>query len=329
MAAMLDTRRSSAVAESLSTGPYSDATWMTSSGIHPMGKGQVLFTGPSGIRDYKVNVVTDDRMVGIGTMSPEGTSALQYIWRGTPGVAPPRRRSQWVGEIGWFIPPFHDTKNTMSGNQIQLRVFRKAQEEKYTHRFQEPWYPSPNDPGYKQNFPFTQGSKAAWRAPPTQQQRGAEQPTSRPHTVSGFHSNDHLPNLVNNNNAASSRPVSAHPSMDSHSPHHSRPVSGQSTHGYTASQSSLYRPSSVGSAHHTPPGSRPGSGHPAEFNIARSSPMQYNRESSAHSMHSRGSQASLRSRSSSTTSHPSRRRITPAATSISTAYRAPTSDPEY
>ncbi|XP_063969330.1 uncharacterized protein LOC135157495 isoform X2 [Lytechinus pictus] len=138
MASALDSRRTSAVAESMASRPYSDATWMTQGGANPMGKGQILFTGPSGIRDYKVKVVTDDRMVGIGTMSPEGTSALQYIWRGAPGAAPPRRRSQWVGEVGWFIPPFHDYKNTLSGNQIQLKVFRKAQEEKYTHRFQEP-----------------------------------------------------------------------------------------------------------------------------------------------------------------------------------------------
>eukprot|EP00057_Strongylocentrotus_purpuratus_P017301 XP_011671775.1 PREDICTED: uncharacterized protein LOC592577 isoform X2 [Strongylocentrotus purpuratus] len=138
MAAATDSRRTSAVAESMASRPYTDATWMTQSGTHPMGKGQILFTGPSGIRDYKVNVVTDDRMVGIGTMSQEGTSDLQYIWRGAPGAPPPRRRSQWVGEVGWFIPPYHDTKNTLSGNQIQLKVFRKAQEEKYTHRFQEP-----------------------------------------------------------------------------------------------------------------------------------------------------------------------------------------------
>lgn len=83
-------------------------------------------SGPSGIRDYKVNVVTDDRMVGIGTMSQEGTSDLQYIWRGAPGAPPPRRRSQWVGEVGWFIPPYHDTKNTLSGNQIQVRYHLKC-----------------------------------------------------------------------------------------------------------------------------------------------------------------------------------------------------------
>ncbi|XP_063969329.1 uncharacterized protein LOC135157495 isoform X1 [Lytechinus pictus] len=307
MASALDSRRTSAVAESMASRPYSDATWMTQGGANPMGKGQILFTGPSGIRDYKVKVVTDDRMVGIGTMSPEGTSALQYIWRGAPGAAPPRRRSQWVGEVGWFIPPFHDYKNTLSGNQIQLKVFRKAQEEKYTHRFQEPWYPHPKDPSYKEMFPFTQGSKQNWRPPG--QQRSTEQLPPRPHTVSSFHSNDRLPNV--SNNAASSRPVTAQPPS---SENISRPASGSSY------SSAHFRSASVASPHHSPPGSRPGSG---------GSHGQYNRESSAYGSHSRGSQSSLRSRASSQTSHQSRRRITPAATSVSSAYRAPTSDPEY
>ncbi|XP_797184.1 uncharacterized protein LOC592577 [Strongylocentrotus purpuratus] len=294
MAAATDSRRTSAVAESMASRPYTDATWMTQSGTHPMGKGQILFTGPSGIRDYKVNVVTDDRMVGIGTMSQEGTSDLQYIWRGAPGAPPPRRRSQWVGEVGWFIPPYHDTKNTLSGNQIQLKVFRKAQEEKYTHRFQEPWYLAPNDPDYKQNFPFTQGSKRNWRAPG--QQRSAEQLPPRPHT--SFHSNDsRLPN-VNNNAPPSSRPFTVQPPS---SESISRPASGQSAHSYSAHS-------------YTPPGSRPGSGGGHE---------------SAYSSRSRGSQSTLRSRGSSQTSHPSRRRITPAATSVSSVYRAPTSDPDY
>ncbi|XP_072164629.1 uncharacterized protein [Diadema setosum] len=297
----------SAVAESQLSRPYSDATWMTRSGTHPMGKGQILFTGPSGIRDYKVNVVTDDRMVGIGTMSPEGTSALQYIWRGAPGSAPPQRRATWVGEIGWFIPPFHDYKNTTSGNQIQLRVFRKAQEEKYTHRFQEPWYPNPNDSSYKTMFPFTQGSKATWRP------SGTQQPMSRPHTVASFHRNSQLPNLANsNNNATTERPTSAHPSSANSDSAPSRPVSGHLHRGYSEPQ---HRPPSLSSTNYTPPGSRPGSG---QYNT-----VQYNNRSP--SAHSRTSVHSSQSRGSST----SHFRRAPAATRVSSGYRAPMSDPEY
>ena len=189
-------------------------------------------------------------------------------------------------------------------------------------------------------FPFTQGPKSAWKTPGTQAQRSGEQHPSRPHTVASFHSNEHLPHLNNSNNSAptAARPTSAHPSItDTHSDHHSRPASGHSIHGYTASQSSAYRPVSVASVH-TPPGSRPGSGNAnAEFNAARSSPVQYDRQPSAHSvrsrasvhsgqsrdesMHSRGSQVSLRSRASSTTSHTGRRRVVPAATNISSAYK--------
>lgn len=63
--------------------------------------------------------MTDDRMVGIGTMSPEGTSELRYIWRGAAGTPPPKSRSQWVGEIGWFMP-FIDMQNMRTGHQINV-----------------------------------------------------------------------------------------------------------------------------------------------------------------------------------------------------------------
>lgn len=79
----------------------------------------LYITGPGGVRDYRAHVVTDDRMVGIGTMSPEGTSELRYIWRGATGTPPPKPRSKWVGEIGWFMP-FTDIQNMRTGHQINV-----------------------------------------------------------------------------------------------------------------------------------------------------------------------------------------------------------------
>ena len=38
--------------------------------------------GPDGITDHQVTVI-DRKYVGIGTMSPEGTSDLNYLWRAT------------------------------------------------------------------------------------------------------------------------------------------------------------------------------------------------------------------------------------------------------
>ncbi|KAJ8023141.1 hypothetical protein HOLleu_38239 [Holothuria leucospilota] len=180
---------------------FSDATWMTRGGQHPMGKGQRLFTGPGGVRDYRAHVVTDDRMVGIGTMSPEGTSELRYIWRGAAGTPPPKSRSQWVGEIGWFMP-FIDMQNMRTGHQINSGTFRSAQEDKYTHRFQEPWYPAPNHPNYSQGFPFTKGRPTSTVFQNSPQPSYAQSKhIRRPHTVASFNSTDRSP-IPNMNNSA-------------------------------------------------------------------------------------------------------------------------------
>lgn len=37
--------------------------------------------GPDGIRDHQATVLDPNTYVGIGTMSPEGTSNLNYLWR--------------------------------------------------------------------------------------------------------------------------------------------------------------------------------------------------------------------------------------------------------
>ncbi|KAK3738056.1 hypothetical protein QZH41_012927, partial [Actinostola sp. cb2023] len=45
-----------------------------------IGKGEVVFTGPDAITNQKVNIL-EPTYVGIGTMSPEGTSNSDYLWR--------------------------------------------------------------------------------------------------------------------------------------------------------------------------------------------------------------------------------------------------------
>ncbi|XP_033121347.1 uncharacterized protein C4orf45 homolog [Anneissia japonica] len=133
----------------------SDATWMTPMGNNDMGKGAVLFTGPDGIGDYKVGVVTDDRFVGIGTMSAEGTSELKYITRASPQTPHPRPKTRWVGEIGWLIPPFKDFRAVSTRHQIKNGEFRRANENRHTHLYQNPWYPGPNDVEYSSMYRFT------------------------------------------------------------------------------------------------------------------------------------------------------------------------------
>ncbi|XP_070545047.1 protein SPMIP2-like [Ptychodera flava] len=128
---------------SSSTSATSNATWRAKYGGRAMGKGAVLFTGPDGIGDYRVQVVTNDRYVGIGTMSQEGCSEAKYLYRAAPGTPHPRPRSTRVGEIGWGIPWYTDRQLLRTGMQIKTGEFRQASEDRHTHLYQNPWYPPP------------------------------------------------------------------------------------------------------------------------------------------------------------------------------------------
>ncbi|XP_038061642.1 uncharacterized protein LOC119732262 [Patiria miniata] len=252
-------RRSSSVSHGGSS-VRSDATWLTQKGTHNMGKGQMLFTGPGGVRDYKAHVVPDYHMVGIGTMSREGTSDLKYIWRGASGSPHPVSRGKWAGEVGWLIPPFVDWKNITSGKQIKMETFRQAQEDKYTHRFQEPWYPAPNHPDYPKMFPHTNYYRTHTANPYIpHQHHGAH--VRRPHTVASYQPEHHgsFPSISD----GSSRPTSAHNSVASGSNHsvvrgHSKPTSlsnsgyesQSSTHSLRSGNSSIDRQSGSHQSHH-------------------------------------------------------------------------------
>lgn len=113
-------------------------------GVNSTGR-RMLFTGPDGIRNQKVSVVTDHRYIGIGTMSSEGTSDLDYLYRpssrDSPALRPKHRR---VGEIGWGIPKFADRSVLHSGHQITRGEFRKSAEDRHTHLYQNPWTPPPD-----------------------------------------------------------------------------------------------------------------------------------------------------------------------------------------
>ncbi|XP_072051547.1 uncharacterized protein [Amphiura filiformis] len=281
MASAVCSRRSSATSTRSSVG--TNATWLTQNGKHAMGKGQVLYTGPSGIRDYKVNVVTDDRMVGIGTMSAEGSAEINYIWREAPGTAPPIRRSAFVGEVGWLIPQFKDWRSFTSGHQITQSEFSKAQDEKFTHRWQEPWYPSPTHPDYNKQYKFrntpynndTSPMYARSKTPnpyATPPPQTATSPYQRPHTVAAFRQ-DENPNL---------------PSIDGHSNSNSRPGSGgqySSASGHSVSRAHV-------GGRHTPVGSRPSSGTQSHQSSVGHSGIQDSRD--GHSRPSSGASSYIR-----------------------------------
>ncbi|XP_022802728.1 uncharacterized protein C4orf45 homolog isoform X2 [Stylophora pistillata] len=125
-----------------------------------IGRGEVLFTGPDGIRDHDTTVLDPNTYVGIGTMSPEGTSDLNYLWRPSKGCTHPLPKSAKVGEIGWGLQFYKDRHHLRSGHQIKHGEFRQATEDRHTHLYQNPWYAGPND---KQPDEAGQDFKARWQ----------------------------------------------------------------------------------------------------------------------------------------------------------------------
>ena len=64
----------------------------------------------------------EQRYVGIGTMSREGTSETDYVWRAAPGTPFPRPRTAGVGEIGWAVPDRQDWDYANSSRQIMVSL---------------------------------------------------------------------------------------------------------------------------------------------------------------------------------------------------------------
>lgn len=82
----------------------------------------LLYIGPDGNCDHRVTVETDHRYTGIGTMSVEGTSEANYLWRPATATPFPRPRTSNVGEIGWQVPQRTDWSLPITGRQIIVRI---------------------------------------------------------------------------------------------------------------------------------------------------------------------------------------------------------------
>ncbi|KAI6655095.1 hypothetical protein LOD99_2384 [Oopsacas minuta] len=102
-------------------------------------KGAVLYTGPDGISDFKV-VVKDQFHIGVGTASAESTLGVDYICRGYIGQPFPINRGKAVGEVGWETSKIPNEKLCDSANRIKLQEFRQVAEDRYTHRYQNPFF---------------------------------------------------------------------------------------------------------------------------------------------------------------------------------------------
>ncbi|XP_074648601.1 protein SPMIP2-like [Tubulanus polymorphus] len=112
-------------------------------GTDRIGTGAMLFSGPDGLRNHVMKIESEHRYVGEGTMSSEGTSDVSYLWRAPRSQPAPRPKTAAVGSIGWGVPWLTDWSVPQTGNQIKLRDFRQECEQRYTHAYQNPWYPDP------------------------------------------------------------------------------------------------------------------------------------------------------------------------------------------
>ena len=92
----------------------------------------------------------EHRYVGIGTMSKEGTSELNYLYRPGPNEDGwcMKRKHECIGGIGWGHQDSEFLNKKLSHekqNTLQRGEFRQAAEDRFTHLYQSPWYPNPNE----------------------------------------------------------------------------------------------------------------------------------------------------------------------------------------
>ncbi|KAM5191484.1 protein SPMIP2 [Mantella aurantiaca] len=107
---------------------------------------RMLYTGPDYIRDYRPKFPDCTRYVGEQMPSLESTSEVNYLCRAAPGTPAPLPKEGYVGGIGWGVSEFTFlNRNQLSSNyQIKVGEFRRACEDKVTHRYQNPWHPLPH-----------------------------------------------------------------------------------------------------------------------------------------------------------------------------------------
>merc|ERR1712048_475986 len=113
---------------------------------------RILFTGPDGMYDQEMEISNEHRYIGIGTMSKEGTSELDFLYRQGPNPEGQsyfamKRKHQTIASIGWGYEDaaFLNKKLTdETQNNLQRGEFRQAAEDRYTHLYQSPYYEDPN-----------------------------------------------------------------------------------------------------------------------------------------------------------------------------------------
>ncbi|XP_069782343.1 protein SPMIP2 isoform X2 [Narcine bancroftii] len=110
------------------------------------GRGSVVFTGPDASSDYKSKLPDFPYYIGESRhISAEKTGDLNYLYRSGPYASYQNRKDCYVGEIGWGLCLGNNLNRStlLSGKQIKRGEFREQAEDKESHRYQNPWQPSP------------------------------------------------------------------------------------------------------------------------------------------------------------------------------------------
>ena len=109
---------------------------------------RILFTGPDGMKDQEMSIAEEYRYIEIGTMSKEGTSELDYLYRQGPNPKGQsyfamKRKHQQIASVGWRHEDadFLNKKMSNEGNNHMHRgEFRQEAENRNTHLYQSPYY---------------------------------------------------------------------------------------------------------------------------------------------------------------------------------------------
>ncbi|XP_006181357.2 uncharacterized protein C4orf45 homolog [Camelus ferus] len=108
---------------------------------------RMVFTGPDYVKDYLPKVPQHTAYIGEKRPALEKTGDLQYLWRPASNRSlPAKYKSEYVGEIGWGIPQYGFINRTrlQTGFHIKHEELSQAAIEKISHRYQNPWQPSPS-----------------------------------------------------------------------------------------------------------------------------------------------------------------------------------------
>ncbi|XP_050984257.1 uncharacterized protein C4orf45 [Labeo rohita] len=99
---------------------------------------RILFTGPDGIGDFRPRLDYFPRSIGIGPLSPDATSDLNYLFRPASHATPPLPRHSYVGEVGWGLQysTLLNRPAVINNKQYVLDRFQSAVQDRMTH---SPW----------------------------------------------------------------------------------------------------------------------------------------------------------------------------------------------